>query len=290
LGIGVVPGAAQDPVVSSSKPVERVLKLVRQRELDQLHLRIGRFTSGEAAVFVGELKATERGTGLESRTLPRGRVVASLVRREKPPESKGSGGTLTAVSARHDLWLRLSQSPDEPGVTRSTLLRPMRATAGVTGSCRACLADLGERPQTLGLDRFVAVGRLRDALGTEFRVELSGRLERVPPNELKLPDLEVLNPGLEHFLRDEVQGFTREGGEGIRRVERQLRQRVPPPEGSPPQTRCERVTHYSAERFVDLADLSRFGVRDPRILSTEVCCLDHDSHGESEECSAEEAG
>ncbi|MGH8473549.1 MAG: hypothetical protein ACREVJ_14075 [Gammaproteobacteria bacterium] len=66
--------------MSSSKPVERVLELVRQRELDQLHLRIGRFTSGEAAVFVGEIEATERGTGLASRTLPRGRVVASLVR------------------------------------------------------------------------------------------------------------------------------------------------------------------------------------------------------------------
>lgn len=165
----------------------------------------------------------------------------------------------------------------------------MRATAGVTGSCRGCLADLVARPQTVRLDRFVAVGKFRDALGTEFRVELSGRLERVPPDELKLADLEVLNPGLEPFLRDEVQGFTRAGGEGIRRVERQLRQRVPPPEGSPPQTRCERVTHYSAERFVDLADLSRVGVRDPRILGTEICCLDHDSHGESEECSAEKA-
>lgn len=233
---------------------------------------------------MGELKATERGTGPEERTLPRGRVVASLVDRERLPGSKGPGDP----HGGHRPSRPLAPSQSVSGRARDHPVHPAAADAGYRGSHRL-LPWLPRRPRGATADGAVGPIRGRDALGTEFRVELSGRLERVPPGELKLADLEVLNPGLEPFLRDEVQGFTRAGGEGIRRVERQLRQRVPPPEGSPPQTRCERVTHYSAERFVDLADLSRVGVRDPRILGTEICCLDHDSHGESEECSAEKA-
>ena len=270
-------------------PVDRVLEQARQRELDRLHLRIGRFASGEVAVYAGKLAATELRAGREERTLREGPVVAALEDHERLPGGDGPEVTLTVVSARHDLWLRLGQPRDEPGVTRSTLLRPMRASAGITGSCSGCLADLRKRPRTVRPERFVAVGRLRDVRGTEFRVELSGRLEHVPPAELKLADLELLDPGLEPFLQGEVQDFTREGDEGILRVEGRIRQRVPPHPGSPPHTRCERVTRYSAERFVDLADLTRFGVRDVRILGTEICCLDHDSHGESEECSAEVA-
>ncbi len=283
LGVGVDPGISQTPVGTA----DNVLELARSQQLDQLQRQIGRFVSGGQAIYEGKLSATERGTGRRELTLPMGRVVASLVAHDRAPGANGPGVILTVVSAGQGLWIRLSQLSEQPGVTWSTLLRPLAATAGSTASCSGCLADLSTQPQTLAFDRFVAVGRLRDIRGSKFLVEVSGRLERVPSTRLRLADLEALNPGLESVLRDEVTGFTRRGGEGVRRVERQLRHLVPPPQPSAPQTRCERVTHYSAERFVDLADLSRYGVRDLRIVGTEICCLDHDSHGELEQCTAE---
>jgi hypothetical protein len=287
LGLGGSHGSAQDSYAGTRAGAE---ELARQRELDRLKLRVGRFVSGDAVVFTGELSATERLDRAGMRSLPRGRVVASLVDRQGITGATTPGVELTVVSPEHGLWLRLSQSFDEPGVTRVTRLRPRRASPGVTGSCRGCLADLAERPGTLELDRVVATGRLRDGLGTPFRVELSGRLERVPPDELQLADLETLDPGLRASLRDDDRPFSRYGDEAVLRVEGELRQRVEPPPGSPPQTRCERVTRYSAERFVDLSDLGRFGVRGLEILGIELCCLDHDSHGGSEECSAVERG
>lgn len=287
LGLGGAPGSAQDPTAASPAGVE---ELARQRELDRLERRVGRFVSGEAAVYEGELAATEHGARSRARRLPRGRVVASLAAGPGVPGATAPGVELTVVSADHGLWLRLRQPSDEPGVTRVTRLRPLRATAGIAGSCRGCVADLGERPRTLDLDRVAAVGTLRDALGTPFRVELAGRLDRIPPGELDLADLEALNPGLGAALSGEDRPFTRYGDEAVLRVEGAIRQRVEPRRGSPPQTRCEGVTRYSAERFVNLADLRRFGVRSLEILGTEVCCLDHDSHGGSEECSPVEAG
>lgn len=269
-------------IVPASAQEGSVLDRARQQERERLQHRIGRFASGEATVYEGELTATVFDDGIPSQRLPRGRVVASL-------ESRGDGTALTVVSREFGLWLRLHQSEDEPRVIHATRLRPLRGSPGVTASCRFCLADLRQAPPVLDFARFVATGRLSDPLGTPFRVELSGRLEAVPAGDLRLADVEVLNPGLEAFLEGESEGFQEYGGEGVRRVERQIRERVPPPEDAPPQTRCERVIHYAAERFVDLKKLGRFGVRDLEILRTEICCLDHDSHGESEQCSAEEA-
>lgn len=290
LGLGVGPGAAREEVAGFPGPAGPVLELARRQELERLEVRIGRFVSGAVAVYAGTLEATEHRAGREERRLPEGRVVAALEEHERLPGGGGPGVSLTVVSVRHGLWLRLDQPRDEPGVTRSTLLRPILASPGITGSCRGCLADFSRRPRTLRLERFAAAGRLRDARGTGFRVELAGRLEPVPPAELALSDLEALDPGLEPRLRDEDRDFTPAGGEGVLRVERRLRQRVPPPAGAPPAMRCDRVVRYAAERFVDLADLSRFGVRELRILGTEICCLNHDLHGEAERCTAEAGG
>ena len=290
LGLSAIQGVAQGPTAVGRDGDGDLVELARQQELRRLHQRIGRFVSGEAAVYTGELEAAEHRTGSRPEILPRSPVVASLTEGEALPGRRGPGVVLTVVWPGRELWLRLDQSPDEPGVTRTTRWRPVRASAGVSGSCRGCLGDLSERPRDLELHRLTAGGRLRDSLGTKFRVELSGRLERVPADALSLAELEVLEAGLEASLRDDGGPFTRHRGEGVQRVEGRLRQLVPPPPGSPPQTRCERVTRYSAERFVDLADLGRFGVRDLKILGTEVCCLDHDSHGGAEECFPEEAG
>lgn len=271
------PGVAQEPILEEAK----------QRELDRLQRRVGSFASGEATVYAGTLAATESQLGRTGKTLPEGPVVAALEERVSLPGG-GVGVRLTVVSAKHDLWLRLSQSTDEAGITQVTRLRPLHGSPGITASCGGCLADLGKRPETIRLDRVEALGRLRDIANTRFRIELSGRLERVPPSGLKLDDLERLDPGLEAFLRGEVIAFERRGSEGVQRVEGEIRSRVAPPPHSTPETRCERVTRYAAERFVDLNDLGRFGVRDVEVLGREICCLDHDAHGEAEQCSQEE--
>ena len=135
----------------------------------------------------------------------------------------------------------------------------------------------------------MAVGNLHDQRNSTFRIQLTGHLKRLPPSALRLEQLEVLNPGIDSYLHDETEAFERVASEGVRNVERHIRQRVPPTTGAPPQTRCERDTRYTAERFVDLADLSQFGVRKITILGQRVCCLDHDSHGGSEECTKERA-
>ncbi len=286
LTAGVAPGLAQGPAGSVPPPAESLLEEARQRQLARLERSVGRYARGEAAVYTGTLEATDRVFGRAAKRLPLGPVVASLEERASLPGG-GIGTVLTVVSARHGLWLRLGQSGDEPGVTRVTRLRPLHGSPGIAASCGGCLAGLGTRPGTIRLDRFEAVGRLGDVGGTEFGVEISGRLERVPPEELELADVEPLAPDLEAFLDGEFEGFTRRGGEAVRRVESELRSPVPPPPRSPPETGCERVTRYAAERFVDLADLGRFGVRDVAVLSTEICCMDISAHGEPERCSPE---
>jgi hypothetical protein len=283
---GALPGDAQDdvrerPATGASTPYTSVDEEVRQQELERLEHRVGRFASGEVTVYAGDLRAEERRFGRAGETLPRGRVVAALEQR-----ADGSGHHLTVVSTEHGLWLRLAQSADAPGVTRVTGLRPLHGSPGITAECGGCLTELGEAPETIRLEHFSASGRLRDAAGTPFRVELSGRLERIAPSALELADLEPLDAGLDGFLRGEP-AFERRGGEGVQTVRGELRRRVEPPPGSPSQMRCQQVTHYAAERFVDLADLGRSGVREVDVLGREICCFDHDAHGVEEQCSEE---
>lgn len=288
LAAGAAPGLAQGPAGSGPPPAEALLEEARQRELDRLERSVGRYARGEAAVYAGTLEVTDRAFGRPGKRLPRGPVVASLEERASLPWG-GTGIVLTVVGAQHGLWLRLGQSGDDPGVTRVTRLRPLHGSPGIAASCGGCLDDLGTRPGTIRFDRFEAVGRLGDLGGTEVRVEISGRLDLVPPAELELAEVEPVAPDLEAFLDGESEGFTRRGGEGVRRVEGELRSRVPPPRRSPPETECERVTRYAAERFVDLADLGRFGVRDVELLGTEICCMDNSAHGDAERCSPEAA-
>lgn len=287
LGLGFSPALSQHSERSPQATYRDVVDLARQQELDQLRRIVGRFVSEQADVYVGEIEARHRGEGLTEVRLPTTRVVAALDR--SPSEDSRSTAALTIVSPTHGLWLRLSQSSASPAATYSTLLRPLRANAGIVGSCRNCFPELLRRPEWITMDRFMAAGELNDRFSSPFRIEVRGELRRLPPGELRLEDLEALRPDLESYLRDEAEGFSRADGEGVRVVERQIRQRVEPPEDAPPQTRCERVTRYTAERFVDLADLGRFGVRNIRVLGSQICCVDHDDHGGSEVCTREGA-
>jgi hypothetical protein len=280
-------GFAQGAAESARPLTGEVLEQARARQLEQLHLTIGRFVTGEAAVYEGELAVTERRRGRGARRLPGGRVVAALIRDEARSGELSDRFTLTIVSADHAGWLRLSQSPAEPGVTRSTPLRSVRATASLAASCADCLDDLSARPPVLPFRRLTAVGPPGGAAGADLRIEISGSLLRVEPDDLRLADLERLDPGFEALLEDEAEPFTRRGDEAIRRVEREIRELAQTPPDAPPQTRCERITRYSAERFVDLTDLRSYGVRDLTLLGTEICCFDHGGHGGDHECTRE---
>jgi hypothetical protein len=287
LSAATLSGFTQATAESARPLTGEVLEQARARQLEQLHRSIGRFVTGEAVLYAGELAVTERRRGTGARRLPVGRVVAALTRDEARSGEPAGGFTLTIVSADGDGWLRLRQDPEEPGVTRSTPLRPVRATASLAASCAGCLDDLSARPPVLAFRRFTAVGPAGAAAGGELRIELSGTLSRVEPGDLRLADLERLDPGFEALLADEAEPFTRRGDEATRRVEREIRELAPTPPGAPPQTRCERVTRYSAERFVDLKDLGRYGVRDLTLLGTEICCFDHGGHGGDHECTPE---
>lgn len=265
-----------------------VIKLAREQELDELNRLIGRYVSGHADVYIGELEAIQSGTGGHALRLSPGPVVGALTRTFPSDSDEFDASSLIVVSPANGLWLRLTQSSDNPDVTFATLIRPRRANAGVVGSCRRCFPNLRQRPAYISLPRFMAVGNLRDRRDSTFRVQLKGHLKRLPPGALRLDQLEVLNPGISSYLRKEAEPFKRVAGEGVRKVERHIRQTVPPAAGAPPQTRCELDTRYTAERFVDLADLSRFGVRKITILGQRTCCLDHDDHGGSEECTKEQ--
>jgi hypothetical protein len=287
---GFSPAISQTRQVTSQETDRVAVDLARQQELDQLRRSVGRYAAGQADVYIGEIELKQRGEGQNELQFPFGRVVAALIRSKADRNSTSSGATLTIVSPVRGLWLRISQSSTSPGATFSTLLRPLRSNAGTVGSCHNCFPDLLRRPERITLERFAAVGTLHDRFNSTFRIQLQGQLKRLPPGELRLEYLEVLEPGLESYLRDEAAGFTRSAGEGVRIVERNIRQRIKPPDGAPPQTRCERVTRYTAQRFVDLADLGRFGVRNITVLGSRICCLDHDSHGGAEECTREGAG
>jgi hypothetical protein len=266
-----------------------VIKLAREQELDQLNRLIGRYVTGRADVYVGELQASQSGTDLDALQLPTGPVVGALTRKFSSDSNERDTSSLIIVGLADGFWLRVTQNPAEPNVTFLTLIRPPRANAGVVGSCRQCFPNLRQRPAYISLPRIMAVGNLHDQRNSTFRIQLTGHLKRLPPSALRLEQLEVLNPGIDSYLHDETEAFERVASEGVRNVERHIRQRVPPTTGAPPQTRCERDTRYTAERFVDLADLSQFGVRKITILGQRVCCLDHDSHGGSEECTKERA-
>jgi hypothetical protein len=264
------------------------LERAEQNELERLQLGIGRFASGEFAVYTGELVAVSGLPGSERRTLPRGAVVAALRKHDRLAGRSGSGLTLTVASAGGERWIRLSQAASEPGVTRTNRPRSRSSSGGVTASCRRCLVDLSRQPESIELDRLTFHGKLSDRLASDFRVELSGHLERVPATDVDFSQIEVLEVALEPELRGELAGFSRSDGEATRRVERELRERLRPPAGGPSRRRCDRVTRYSAERFVDLSYPGRFGVRGIEILGTEICCLDVDAHGEDARCTLEE--
>lgn len=300
LGAGALPSSTQGNAEGVYSSAGGILGQARSQELEQLQLRIGRFASGEAAVYQGEIVVTERPGGPGARRLRRGRVVAALVTHEPSPDRSEAETTLTIVATEDDLWLRLGQSSREPGLTRSSRLRSTRTTTRFAASCTACLDDLAARPQAVRFRRFAAVGMQGAPHRAPVRVEISGRLERVEPADLELSDVEHLNPGFDAFLEGENQPFTRSdddgargdgahGDEAIQRVEREVRTLVEPPVDAPPQMRCERITRYVAERFVDPADLNRFGVRDLSIVGAQTCCLDHGGHGGDEVCTEETA-
>lgn len=286
LAAGATLAVAQGQV--GTPTAEQLIEQARTRELEQLRLRVGRFTSGEVPVYAGTLRAASAGRGAGIVKLPQSRVIAFIEERESLGARPGGGVALTIVSSEHELWLELSQSTADPGTTHCTRVRPVRASAGLTGSCSGCLADLATRPEVLELYALVATGRVRGPFGPELRVTVNGRLERLPASRLRLEDLEPLNPGFQAFLDDEATPFERRGREGIRLVARALEQEAPVPARTPPEARCDRITHYSAERFVNLDELGQFGVRQLKILGAEVCCIDHEVHGQGPECVPEE--
>ena len=248
-----------------------------QAELDWLEHEIGRFASGDEAVFLGQMTVTERDKyGV---TVLEGMVLASL--------SRASPAVLTVVFPKTGKWLRLTQTQFDPIETEVTRLRKPRSTGGVHARCRNCmppLTEFGTNPIPLSL---AAKGELLDVKRSEFGVELSGYLERISTKELDLKRILALRPDLASWIRRPVAKFEAKPNEFLRDVDAVLRQPAPAPGGDEERLTCAFETRYSAQHYVSRKDPARFGVRDLKLGDTVLCCVDLPSHDGSKVCDRE---
>jgi hypothetical protein len=272
------------PSLASAQTESRVDEAATKRavhavEREWLEHEIGRFASGRFTVLAGDLKVTQRDQ--KEMTVVEGPALATL-----SPEAPRA---LTIVFPDPPRWLRLTQDPATPEVTDVTRLRALHANTGVSARCEDCIAafaDLAEEDLFL---RLAAEGELLDAARSRFMVDVAGYLRRIPPEALSLDQLLPLIPDVGSWRRRPDAPLRRRGGQAIRDVSAVLRQPAPAPGGDTARFTCTHETRYTARHFVDLNDLTRFGVRDVRLGDTELCCVNHDRHDGSKICNGEDA-
>jgi hypothetical protein len=248
-------------------------------EREWLEYEIGRFSSGRLPVFAGDVKVTQRDR--QEITVVEGSALATL--------SPDSPHTLTIMFPDPQRWLRLTQHPDRPDATDVTRLRALHANSGVSASCADCIAPFADLAGEALFLRLAAEGELLDTRRSRFVIEVAGDLRRIPPRALRLDQLLQLSPDMATWRRRPDAPLRRRGGEAIRDVAAVLRQRAPAPGGDTVRFTCTHETRYTARHFVDLDDLTRFGVRDMTLGDTETCCVDHDRHDGSPVCNGENA-
>lgn len=255
-------------------------RAAQEMEREWLEHEFGRFASGRFAVFSGELKVRQRDR--EKITIEEGLALATLY--------PGVTHTLTIVFPDSQRWLRLTQKADRPDLTYVTRLRALNANTGVSATCKDCMTLLADLHGRDLLIRFAAEGELLDVTRSRFVVETVGHLRRIPPETLRLDQILPLGPDIATWRRRPNAPLIPQGREAIRDIANVLRHPAPSPNGNTVRFTCNYETRYTAQHFVNLNDLTRFGVRNLALGDTDLCCVDHALHDGSKTCTEEPRG
>ncbi len=268
------PAAAQSQKGFDADATKRAALNVEQARLEH---EIGRFSSGRDTVFSGEMKVTQRDR--DQIVVAEGKVLAVL--------SRSSPLTLTIVFPETQRWLQLTQTRSNPSVTDVTRLRARHANTGISATCTDCITSFASLKVGPLFVRLAAEGEVLDVARSRFVVQAAGYLERTPPKALRLNQVLSLRPDIASWLSRPNEPFQTRGRQAIRNVATVLRRRAPAPGGDTARYTCTFETRYTAQHFVNLNDLTRYGVRNLALGDTDLCCVDHALHDGSKICDRE---
>lgn len=255
--------APAEPVIEWPEDAEarRVLGLVAKDHLENLWRLVGRYVSGEGAIYRGTFHARNElggGPGVID-----GEAVTATLGSEREVLVDGKitpARALTVIGATHRV--RLAQLAAEPARTHFTLVTDERTTYGVTAACDGCVPALDPSQPSLMLSEAVGEGMLGDG-SSSFRVRTSGTLERIEPSALTFADFVAAAAPMSD--RHTMDQFTKSSDVHVRLARSSHSEVV--------DDNCQRTTWYRLEWFVDPRSGIRYGIRRMAIENaTTTCC------------------
>ncbi len=244
-------------------PRERLTNIAIARQLQELHLAIGRYSRGERPVYAGTIRARDNVGANGSNTrdgLLDGVVWAILFREPTHPGAPDPGlAELLIVNEEGQRQLRMIQKRAAPSITEITPVTAWGTNAGSIGACRNCAPSLFQTPSRIDLNNITATRRFERFEGS---ATVHGVLERIPPGALSFAQIARAHHFDSWGREAAIQEIAQRDGELVRVVRGRADEPAPEAQTHAPAgyTSCRRAADYSAEWWIDRTCLGRFGV------------------------------
>lgn len=244
---------------------QRLFNEVLASHLDELYEGVGRFASGDTKVLKGTVDILEHRSVLadsEDVAIDSTHAVASFGHEKITPFGSRNRVVLTVFDPNTGQMIRISQSSTSTSVCGVTsfyggCLSP--------ATCSDCLPELASVSDTLSLS-FSALGTYGGSDQPEMRVDVNVDLHVVPPDELTMDDILLVNSTNDSPLR--MTEPTLKDGTYVFEVSDSVSA------SSYDENGCEKWVKYETEWFVHQDCLLNYGVREFLQVEPVFFCLD----------------
>jgi hypothetical protein len=268
--------------VADSAPLDLQGQAQLMSRLDAL---VGRFLRGDAAVYRGRMNAHDNAgevfNGEVDGVIPDGPALASLV--EAPLDESdfylldasttGIGAFLSLHGVGTGLNVCLEQAAAAPDVTNASFIAPdAEDPNSLRNTCDACAPSLWHQPSTMAFGEVDASGSYN---GKASHVSVGADLERAAPCSLSFDDLVTMSgSALPNDVGFNLHDFSRSGHEMVQHMTGY----VATPDANPTfggggaDGGCFIENYFDADLYINLDDLSDYGVRNLTFKAPEEFC------------------